>query len=130
MVPKGSDWDGTLADVYALRCDGLVELAYEFNGIMVWGKIVGGAAHYDMRNNAYLAEHNDWQWGDDPEEWDWDMYGSFLPVTQGGFADQYVSEHDPSYSGPPFRGNLWQTTFQEQRLVEPSVVSPEQHSHY
>jgi hypothetical protein len=129
MDPIGSGWDGTLADVGELRCDGLVELAYEFNGIMVWGKIVGGTAHYDMRNNAYLDEHNEWQWGDDPEDWDWDMYGACLPVTQGGFADQYISEHDPSYSGPAFRGNLWQTTFQEQRLTVPSALSPESHTH-
>ena len=129
MDPKGPDWDGTLDDVGELRCDGLVELAYEYNGIMAWGKKVGGTVHYDMRNNDYLAEHNDWVWGDDPEDWDDDMWGSFLPVTQGGFADDYIEEHYPDYQDPAFRGNLWDTTFQEQRLVSPNVLSPESHNH-
>ena len=130
MNPCSSIWNGKLNDVKELRCDGLVELVYEFNGIMVWGKIVdNGPPHYDMRVSAFLEEHNDWQWGDDPEDWDWDMYGTFLPVTQGGFADDYIREHNPEYMGPNFRGALWDTTFHEQRVTVPEVLSPERHAH-
>jgi hypothetical protein len=127
MDPDGTSWDGTLADVHELRCDGLVELAYEFNGVMVWGQIVGSETHYDMRIDAYLDEHNNWQWGDDPEDWDNDMYTTFLPVTQGGFADAFLAVNKPQYSGLTFRGNAWQTTFSEQRLVMPTAVCPESH---
>lgn len=87
----------------------------------------------DMRVNAYLEEHNDWIWADDPEDWDDDMYGSCLPVTQGGFADTYISEHT-TYQGLAFRGNLWETTFGEERLVKPNDpanrLSPEALHHH
>ena len=130
LEPNGTNWDGTLTDVAALRCDGLVELAYEINDIMVWGRIVNGSEpHYDMRDNIYLEEHNEWKWGDDPEDWEDDMYATMLPITQGGFADDYIAEHRPNYHGNPFRGHLWDTRFQEQRLVQPEVLSPERHVH-
>lgn len=130
MTPFGADWDGKLTDIAEMRCDGIIELAYEFNGIMVWGQITDcGGAHYDMRINSYLNEHNNWQWGDDPADWDWDMYATCLPATQGGFADQYLTEHNPTYSGGSFRGRDWETTFQEQRLVWPESLSPERHTH-
>lgn len=131
MDPLGDDWDGSLEDVGELRCDGLIELAYEWNDIMVWGMKDedSGQVHYDMEVESYLAEHSQWQWGVDPSDGDSDMWAYLLPVTQGGFADAYISEHY-DYSGPKFRGNSWQTTFVEQTLVFPEVLSPEKDDHY
>ena len=45
-------WNGTIADLKAIRCDGLVELAYELNGVEVWGK---NQQHYLIQE--YYEEH-------------------------------------------------------------------------
>jgi hypothetical protein len=49
-------WNGDLDAVTALRCDGLVELCYELNGVNVWGKIVNGVPRYSIV--TYTGEHN------------------------------------------------------------------------
>ena len=54
-----------------------------------------------------------------------DMFGTLQPVTQGGYADAYIDEHMPSYSGGDFRGSYWQTQFDKERLVYPEILSPE-----
>ena len=46
-------WDGTIDDIDNLRCDGLVEAAYEMNGIDVWGK---NQTHYSIVD--YTDEHH------------------------------------------------------------------------
>ena len=133
--PMNSTWDGTLSDIKGMRCDGIVELAYEYNNIMVWGKIVEGDPnpHYSIRNPAYLEEHNDWQWGDDPGDFEDGMWTTCLPVTQGGFADQYIIDNNwKNFKDPHFKGTYWESMFgldNEQRLVFPEQLSPEKHQH-
>lgn len=46
-----------------LRCDGLVEYAYEWNGVDVWGKSNTGDSsgyptHHDVSYSSYNSEHN------------------------------------------------------------------------
>ena len=123
-------WNGTLNDIDNMRCDGLVEMVYEWNDVDAWGKIVSGNTHYDFTVQAYLDEHNAWRWGDDPEHWEWDMWSTCLPVTQAGVADEYIDEHYPDYSGNDYEGNVWDSAFGEQRVVAPTALSPEEHSHY
>jgi len=50
-------WSDALNTIGSLRCDGLVEVCYEANGINVWGKS-GNPNHFDIRNDAYQVEHN------------------------------------------------------------------------
>ena len=51
----GWSWDGTIADLNNIRCDGLVEVAYELNSVKVWGKDQQ-ESHYLIQN--YPKEHN------------------------------------------------------------------------
>lgn len=51
---KGDSWDGTIADLENLRCDGMVECCYEMNGVEAWGR---EGTHYLI--TEYPAEHND-----------------------------------------------------------------------
>ncbi len=120
---RGFSWDGSLSDVANLRCDGFIELCYEFNGVDAWGKIVNGAAQYDIY--TYIVDHNDWIYGDDPNQLGDSAYASLNPCTQGGWVDDYIDEHYQSYTGPNFRGTFWQTKFDRQRLVFPTILSPE-----
>ena len=50
-------WDGHLNTIERLRCDGLIEVCYEVNGVDVWGM------ERDIENNTVhsdnLEEHND-----------------------------------------------------------------------
>lgn len=50
---KGLTWDGTVADIDDLRCDGLVEVSYELANQKVWGK---NGTHYLIQD--YPSEHN------------------------------------------------------------------------
>ena len=95
---RPGDWDDTAAGIDALRCDGLVEVCYEMNGINVWGEIVDSAVHYDIRNDDYQEEHDnfDWIWWKD----------RLMPATQ------CAHEHDR-------QGIDWQTTFSKQDLCSP-----------
>jgi len=54
---KYEDWDGTLNDIFELRCDGLVEVCYEYNGINVWAmkRVYGGSTTY----NYDICSQND-----------------------------------------------------------------------
>lgn len=59
------DWDGSIADIDEVRCDGVVEYAYERNGVRVcggkdparWNIATAGTAnpenHNDFHNHAY-----------------------------------------------------------------------------
>ncbi|MEI9478006.1 MAG: hypothetical protein WCO26_15710, partial [Deltaproteobacteria bacterium] len=49
---NGQTWDGTIADIHELRCDGLVEVCYELAGFEVWGK---NGAHYPIQ--TWPEEH-------------------------------------------------------------------------
>jgi len=49
----GWSWDGTIADIRQLRCDGVVEVSYELSGKDVWGM---NGTHYPIQD--YTGEHN------------------------------------------------------------------------
>lgn len=51
--PDG-DWDGTMANINRLRCDGLVEVCYEIGGLDVWGR---NGTHYPIQ--TWTDEHGD-----------------------------------------------------------------------
>jgi len=74
---NGSSWNGTIDDLDNIRCDGLVEVAYEVNLVKVWGKDQQ-ESHYLIQN--YPVEHNNI-----PE---------FLPGV-------YYSTPDPDYEVTP-----------------------------
>jgi hypothetical protein len=96
------DWDGTaLINITGLRCDGLVEVCNEFNGVMLWGKVRtpdSGTIHYNLcepgdewtwneilgtwthESNGLpdtIEEHNDWDWVD--------FSDTLMPSTQCGY---------------------------------------------
>jgi hypothetical protein len=53
----------TVSHITDVRCDGVVEYAYEANGLEVWGKANPGDSsgtprHFDISNKSYCAEHN------------------------------------------------------------------------
>jgi hypothetical protein len=52
IVPEA--WNGTIATIQELRCDGLVEVCYELAGAEVWGR---NGANYPIQN--WTAEHNE-----------------------------------------------------------------------
>jgi len=93
-----ANWNDTIAGVGSLRCDGLVEICYEMEDINVWGKIDGGSTHYDIRNNSYEVEHNNYDaiWWKD----------TLMPATQCGYESSQ-------------RGTAWNTTFAKQDLCAP-----------
>jgi hypothetical protein len=90
----------------ALRCDGLIEVAYEINRIPVWGKLAWGVPDYDVTySDAYFQEHNETSF----EVSDWPRY--IFPGTQCGY--------HAIYDGRTYGGVYWQTTFSQQRLKDP-----------
>jgi len=93
-VVRPAEWDDSLDGLTHLRCDGLVEVCYEFNGINVWGDAHDDPPpHYDVLDDDYQAEHDDYRV---------DLQGLF-PVTQ--------CAHEPRY--------YWDTQFQAQDLCKP-----------
>ncbi|MFH1093298.1 MAG: FlgD immunoglobulin-like domain containing protein [Candidatus Omnitrophota bacterium] len=46
----GKKWDSSIADITTLRCDGVTEVSYEANGILLWGPNL-------MRNQGSLYRH-------------------------------------------------------------------------
>ncbi|MDD5327671.1 MAG: hypothetical protein PHY02_07650 [Phycisphaerae bacterium] len=95
-----SNWNNTITDIDYLRCDGLTEVCYEINGKMVWGKIVDGSTHYDIRVDSYQEEHNEFV----PLSWKQHM----APATQCGHGDFEA-----------YRGTYWQTTLYQLNLCQP-----------
>lgn len=112
-------WDGKLSSIGATRCDGVVEVSYEINGIMVWGmyRKPDKSYNYDITSQSdkwtyseswgtwkkksnglpdNLEEHNDLD-----SSWDWD--DTLMPATQAG----YVKPVDAK------------TTFKKQNLCKP-----------
>jgi hypothetical protein len=43
---NGPTWDGTIADIHEVRCDGLVEVCYELANLEVWGQ---NGTHYQIQ---------------------------------------------------------------------------------
>ncbi len=91
----GGDWDGTIADIDDLRCDGLVELCYEYNGYDAWGRKDGASYNYSIL--SFLDEHNE-SWG----FWEKDLQ----PATQ--------CAHESTH-----QGTEWGTTLTSEDLCEP-----------
>ena len=58
-VLRPDNWDNDISSISALRCDGLVEVCYETNGLDLWGKIVDYSSHYNIQVDSYQAEHNE-----------------------------------------------------------------------
>ncbi len=91
-------WDGKLTTIKRLRCDGLVEVCYEKNGIDVWGMErvpEGNKINYDIADqtdNWTYKNHRWWprsnKWPDNLEEHnDFDGRGwedTLMPATQCG----------------------------------------------
>ena len=94
-----ANWNNTIASITDLRCDGFVEMCYEIDELNVWGHINnGGAPRYDIEDNTYQEEHNDYDlifWKD-----------NFMPATQ--------CAHENTYEG-----TIWGTTFIQQSLCTP-----------
>ncbi|MGI6497155.1 MAG: hypothetical protein ACOX5G_13975 [Kiritimatiellia bacterium] len=94
------DWDGALNSITALRCDSLIEVCYEINGVNVWGMerdADSHTVHYPINDQAdnwsYNATWGTWTVGannrpDNLEEHNdfgaigWD--DTFMPATQCG----------------------------------------------
>jgi len=98
------NWNDTVAGINSLRCDGFIEVCYEIHGINVWGKIVGGGTHYDIKNNSYQEEHDDYDavWWKD----------TLMPATQCGYDHEEGERFDEE-------GVDWETTFEYQSLCVP-----------
>ncbi|MEI6972554.1 MAG: hypothetical protein WCL44_13680, partial [bacterium] len=97
-VVRPEGWEDTLDLITALRCDGLVEVCYEWNSLSLWGKIVNMAIHYSVLTDSYQAEHDilDVIWWKD----------RLWPATQCGREATY-------------KGTKWDTTFTKQDLCKP-----------
>jgi hypothetical protein len=91
-------WNGTVPGVNKLRCDGLIEMCYEMNGIMVWGAIEGGPPGYGITQPTFQEQHNRFGW----VIWQ----DTLQPATQCAYENEYWTD-------------LWDTTFQMQYLCEP-----------
>jgi len=106
---KGSSFDGTVEDIYAIRCDGLVEYAYEKAGKRVWGNCVDGRWNI-VTEVDYTGGHNsmpDNTRDPDTELSPWAQRGA--PPATGPYVILFGE-----YSGPP-----WPDT----RMVRPSVIT-------
>ena len=127
MKPN-SGWNASLNTITNLRCDGFVEVCYEFNNINAWGKISGGGPFYSILLTSHQDDHNEWRFGDDPEDGEDDFWGWLMPITQIGYADTYISLHFPPFSGGmfdytanTFRGTFWQSALSQQLLIQPTL---------
>ncbi|MDD5327669.1 MAG: hypothetical protein PHY02_07640 [Phycisphaerae bacterium] len=96
------NWNGNLSNISSLRCDGLVEVCYELNGINVWAmerSYEGTSYNYDISDQTDILSYNGfsgtWSAGsndakDNLEEHDdfdgtvGDWYDTLMPATQCG----------------------------------------------
>jgi len=87
----GADFDGTIADIDNLRCDGAVEYAYEVNAVDVWGAY---GMNYDI--SVYPDSHNNSPVGEPNSDYE------FAPhIQRGGVYTPDHSRMDPSIPTPP-----------------------------
>jgi hypothetical protein len=68
------DWDGKLSTIAELRCDGLIEVCYEINGVEVWGMVRtpdGGVVHYDISDvtDEWSYHETTGGWDHEPNGW-------------------------------------------------------------
>ena len=104
-VLEPENWNRSILNtITTLRCDGLVELCYEWNDINLWGKLVNGTTHHNMiAYQQYLDEHNETSWAVFP----WQKY--LFPATQCAHNNLY-------------QGEAWNTTFCIQKLTQPDIL--------
>jgi hypothetical protein len=95
------NWNGHLDTITALRCDGLVEVCYEINGIDVWAMFRANSRYGDDTYNYDITDTTDnWTYYETPGTWfaggnglpdnleehnDWDnagWYDTLQPATQ------------------------------------------------
>ena len=97
---RPSNWDGRLTNITHMRCDALVEVCYEINGVDVWGMMRtpdGGIIHYNIADQGdlwnYNPDYGTWTFGADGEKDsleehndfdDFGWYDTFMPTTQCG----------------------------------------------
>jgi hypothetical protein len=99
------NWNGHLDTITALRCDSIVEVCYEINGINVWAMFRAAARGGDDTYNYSIADQADqWSYNDTTGTWthqanqmpdnleehnDYDQLGdwddTFMPATQAGY---------------------------------------------
>ena len=90
----------------------------------------GPYPHYDYTfSDQYLSEHNEFEFGDDPNDEAGSIYAWLMPLTQCGYADTYIKTRLKTlkgieYTGKDFKGRYWQTRFQPQNLVKPKSLCP------
>ncbi len=103
MIEPKAVWNGDPQSVSAMRCDGVVELSYEHNGIKVWGEgdYTNAGALWNVGNagHKYPIHHND-TW----DAWGFDL-GEVSPMIQagcGGNGDgERTSLRSHAYHKPP-----------------------------
>lgn len=99
-------WDGTIAKIDEIRCDGVIEYSYEKNGYMVsnYNDIsAAGQSHVDMHNNLHDGDYNHWE---------------LCPKLQSGEGHfggggTTVSLFDPLISAPPDVDNFTSQDYNE-----------------
>ena len=96
----GFTWDGgsssqaRINDVDRIRCDGVVELAYELSGINAWGRIESdGGVGYLLHVDGNLSAHNDFAFLSDWRK-------SLQPLTQGGVETTFKGQYWESGLSP------------------------------
>jgi PBS lyase HEAT-like repeat len=88
----------TIPWISGLRCDGVVEYCYEFNGIDVWDRGSRAGDHFDISYNTDWAdEHNDSP--APPLECD----REFAPIAQRGGCDNARTNFQPAQPARPPR---------------------------
>ena len=88
----GTSFDGTVADITAIRCDGVVEYSYEKEGVRVWRNCLRPDSEWSIVTNP--DAHNNMPDASTNPEYElspWAQRGSTTSSTTG-----------PGYSGPPW----------------------------
>lgn len=85
---SNSGVDISVDEITDIRCDGVVEYAYERNEVWIWGKAdppisSGTPTHFDISNTAYCDEHANLG-GDDP------WFELSPKVQRGGSGEQWT----------------------------------------
>ena len=119
---------GELSTIESLRCDGFVEVCYEYNGLDCWGRMDPGGAQFSILEEDYQPDHNEFQLGNDPEDGDSDFWGWLMPITQIGYADTFIDSKYPEYTSGDFdytehdyEGTHWDSALSTQLLVQPAL---------
>jgi hypothetical protein len=117
LLPR--NWDGKLTTIEELRCDGLVEVCYEINGVEVWGMrrtVEANTVHYDITDQSDVWNYNPvfgtWTPETDSEPDNLEEHNDFDLV---GWADVLMPATQCGYRTPEDAA----TRFQRQNLCVP-----------